>query len=394
MLPTQLRFALFDSLSIKTMRYVQSVPRKSATGIVREIYTMIAEDFFLNGSLTSRSQVPRLLAAIWTVGREAILVDDQVERNHKEAMAAVLSQINSCPYCEDMLVSLVHAGGAHTAAESIFTRNPVYLFDPTLRARLDWVAAIADFGPRDVPATPFTGAQLPEVVATLMAMSDINRFSHVVMAHSPVSAPFGLRWLKSALLRLFGTELRVTKAKPLVPGRALRLLPSAPLPDDMAWAEANPRIAEAVSRWAATVEHEAQAVISEDVQCLVRCSLEHWCGQRMPMSRRWVEPEIAALNDRDRPIARLALVLAKAPYQVDAGLVDAVAAGQGDQTTFIRTLAWCSYVGARRFAAYVAEVAEARRECIAGATSAQGSFGAAPPASRRRSAQNLAWSNR
>jgi hypothetical protein len=49
MLPTKLRFELFDRLSIKTMRYVQSIPRKSATGLVRTIYDMIAEDFFLNG---------------------------------------------------------------------------------------------------------------------------------------------------------------------------------------------------------------------------------------------------------------------------------------------------------------------------------------------------------
>ena len=91
MLPTKLRFKLFDRLSIKTMRYVQSVPGKSASGYVRNIYDMIAEDFFMNGSLTSRSKVPALLAAIWTVGRESILVDDKVERTHKEAMTAILS---------------------------------------------------------------------------------------------------------------------------------------------------------------------------------------------------------------------------------------------------------------------------------------------------------------
>ncbi len=314
MLPTQLRFALFDRLSVKTMRYVHSDPRKSATGLVREVYDMIAEDFFINGSLTSRSQVPALLAAIWTVGRESILVDDHVERTDKEAMTAVLSQINGCPYCEDMLVSLVHAGRAHAAADGIFARSRRRSLDPTLQARLDWVAAIAAFGMHDPPDTPFTAAQLPEVVAALMAMSDINRFSHVVMTVSPVSAPFGLRWAKSALLRLFGAELRITKAKPLVPGKALRLLPSAPLPGDMTWAASNPRIAEAVSRWAATVEREAQAVVSANVQRVVAHALQEWRGELMPISRSWVEAEIADLQGEDRSIARLALVLSTAVY--------------------------------------------------------------------------------
>ncbi len=243
----------------------------------------------------------------------------------------------------------------------------------------------------DPPDTPFTAAQLPEVVAALMAMSDINRFSHVVMTVSPVSAPFGLRWAKSALLRLFGAELRITKAKPLVPGKALRLLPSAPLPGDMTWAESNPRIAEAVSRWAATVEREAQAVVSADVQRVVAHALQDWRGELMPIGRSWVEAEIAELRGEDRSIARLALVLSKAPYQVDAGLVDAVLAGQADQARFIRLLAWCSYVGARRFAAYIAEAAADRRASVAGAAVA---IARTPRATPHQDTRGWAWSDR
>ena len=364
MLPARLRFELFDRLSVKTMRHVQSVPRKSATGLVRTIYDMIAEDFFLNGSLTSRSKVPPLLAAIWTVGRESILVDDQVERTDKEAMTALLSQVNHCPYCEDMLVSLVHAGKAHAAAEGIFARDHLESVDDTLRRRLEWVRAIASFGDKEIPTTPFTDAQLPEVIGALMAMSDINRFSHVVMAESPVSAPFGSRFVKAALLRMFGIELRVTKAKPLLPSKALRLLPPAPLPSDMAWARGNARIAEAVSRWASAVEREAQSVVSPEVQRVVRRSLRNWHGELMPMSRRWVETEILDLEGGDCVIARLALVLAKAPYQVDAGLVEPVLRENADQARFIRILAWCSYSAARRFASYIAEAAAARLDSI------------------------------
>lgn len=360
MLPTNLRFEFFDRMSIKTMRYVQSVPRKSATGLVRAVYEMIAEDFFLNGSLTSRSQVPPLLAAIWTLGRESILVDDKVERTHKEAMTAVLSQINDCPYCEDMLISLVHAGKEHTAAADLFERNRLHHTDATLRRRLEWVRAIAGFGAKDIPATPVSREQLPEVIAALMAMSDINRFSHVVMAASPVTAPFGPRTAKSALLRMFGIELRVTKAKPLVPSRAFGLLPPASLPSDMGWARENPRIAEAVSRWVAAVEREARSVIPPDVQRVVFRSLGDWRGEIMPMSRSWVEAEVASLEEGDRPIARLALVLAKAPYQVDSGLIDTVFHKHSDQASFVRILAWASYAAARFFAAYVAKTAEAR----------------------------------
>ena len=69
MLPKKLRFWLFEALSLRTMRYVHAIPRRKATGLVAQVYDMIEEDFFINGSLISRSKVPELMAGIWTAGR-------------------------------------------------------------------------------------------------------------------------------------------------------------------------------------------------------------------------------------------------------------------------------------------------------------------------------------
>src|SRR5215467_11379583 len=139
MLPKKLRFWLFETLSLRTMRYVHAIPRSSATGLVAQVYDMIQEDFFINGSLTSRSKVPPLMAGIWTAGRESILVDDHLDRTTKEAMNAVLSQVNDCPYCGDMLISLVHASGNHDAASRIFAENEGHMTNSLLRNRLSWV---------------------------------------------------------------------------------------------------------------------------------------------------------------------------------------------------------------------------------------------------------------
>jgi hypothetical protein len=244
MLPQKLRFELFDRMSVKTMRYIQSVPNNSATGLVRRVYDQIAEDFFINGSLTSHSRVPELLAGVWTGGRETILVSDRLDRTTKFATTATLSRFNDCPYCGDMLVSLVHGSGEHEAAERIFSEIEEQIADPTLHKRLAWVGAVATSGP-DRPA-PFTAEELPEAIGSLLAMSHINRFSHVAMDGSPVTAPLGLQSVKAAGLWLFGSELRSTSERHVEPGRALALLPGAPLPDDLAWALPNPRIAGAL----------------------------------------------------------------------------------------------------------------------------------------------------
>lgn len=349
MLPRKLKYWLFDHLSVQTMRYVSAVPTREAGGLTKDVYRMIQEDFFKNGSLTSRSRAPALMAAIWTGGRESMLVADQVDRTTKDAISAVLSQINDCPYCEDMLVSLVHAGGRHGAAGDIFAQNDFDATDPELRARLEWVRALAAPGGQDLPATPFSPEQLPEVLGTLMGMSDINRFSHVVMEASPVGAPFGLRALKAAALRLFGAELAATRRVPLEPGRALPLLPEAPLPADLAWAKPNPRVADALARWAATVEREAAPAIPPRAKQAVETALQSWQGEQMPLSRAWVDAEVDGLDGADLAIARLAIVLAKAPYQVDETMAEAVLGADGDEARFVRILAWASFAGARRF---------------------------------------------
>ena len=357
MLPKTLRFWLFDRLSLKTMRYVRAVPRHEASGLVADVYDMIADDFFINGSLTSRSTVPPLLAGIWTAGREGILVDDQLDRTTKEAMNAVLAQANDCPYCGDMLISLVHAGKQHDAARHIFAGTEADLDDPVLRERLEWVRSIATPGETEHPPSPFTAAQVPEAVAALMAMSDITRFSHVVMDGSPVAAPLGLQGVKAAALRAFSGELRVTHVKPLEPGRALALLPPGPLPDDMQWAAPNPRIAEALGRWASVVEREGAEAVPQPVCELVHRSLRDWQGELMPISRSWVDAEVADLAGRERAIARLALVLAKAPYQVEDGLVQDVLAHDPGVEGLVRILAWASFSAARCFARRAAEAA-------------------------------------
>lgn len=348
MLPSKLRYWLFDRLSIKTMRYVSAVPRGEATGLTREVYDMIAEDFFMNGSLTSRSRVPNLLAAVWTLGRESMLVDDRLDRTSKEAICAVLSELNDCPYCGDMLVSLVHAGDRHDAASALFASSVGEIFDRRLRDQLSWVEAVTAPGREDVPPLPFTADELPEVIGSMLGMADINRYSHVVMNGSPVD----VGRLQGAALRLFGTELRATKQRAAEPGRAIPLLPPAELPADLAWAAPNPRIADSIARWAAAVDRETIEVISPAVRGCVDESLARWRNERMPLSRSWVEPDVEALTGEDKAVARLAIVLAKAPYQVSESLVEPLLGGGEER--FVRILAWATGIGARRFAALVA----------------------------------------
>ncbi|MHC5109255.1 MAG: carboxymuconolactone decarboxylase family protein [Planctomycetota bacterium] len=349
MLPSKIRNTLFDRLSVKTMSYVSAVPANKATGLTREVYDMIQRDFFVNGSLTSRSKVPQLMASIWTIGRESMLVDDHIDRTTKEAICAVTSTINDCPYCGDMLVSLVHAGDERAAAEALHDNQLQDVKDPHLRAQLAWVEAAVKSGEHPLPDLPFTDEQMPELLATIMSMSDINRFSHVVMEGSPVNAGR----LQGLALRLFGNELRVTKQTPARAGEALRLLPRAELPNDLRWARPNERIADALARYVDTVERITADVIPDDARGCVEASLSEWKNEQMPLSAAWADDEVEHLTGDSRHIAKLAIMLAKAPYQVTKKTVEPLA--HYDEQKFIKVLAWCSYIGSRRLASIIEE---------------------------------------
>jgi len=74
-----------------------------------------------------------------------------------------------------------------------------------------------------------------------------------------------------------------------------------------------------------------------------------------------VNDEVAGLTGDDRNVARLILVVAKASYQVDDALVQAVLGQNADQEKLIRVLAFASLSAARRVAANVAKRVRARQ---------------------------------
>lgn len=354
MLPKKLKSELFDRLSVKTMRYVTSIPRRKANGLVKKVYDMIGEDFFINGSLTSHSKVPDLLAGVWTGGRESILVDDHVDRTTKEALTAMVSRLNECAYCGDMLVSLVHAGKKREEAMSIFHSREMELEDSHLQKVLIWTKEVLTYPDGSLEPQPFPMEALPEVIGSILSISHINRFSHIVMDGSPVSPFMGSNQIKGLSLQMFGNELKSTKRKPLEPDRTVDLLPQMGVPADMQWAEGNPRIARALARWNGAIMRESLKVTTPTLREFVDKNLSEWDGLEMPISRSWVEEETHGLLGHERDLARFALIVAKSAPQIDEGLIKKVFQ---NEEQFIRLLAWASFSGARRIAWQVARKA-------------------------------------
>lgn len=353
MLPKNLRNTLFDKLSGVTMREAFTpISAARADGLVAQVLAQSAQDFFINGTITCHAAQPRLMAGMWSGGRETVLVEDTLPSWEKIAMGAAISQENQCPYCEDFLLSLTHGAGEDDVAVGIRKGEDARLQKPQVQARLAWARATIHEDDAPLLAAPFHAEALPEAVGTALVFCYTNKMSDFAMDGSPVPA-IG----RGASLRFFGGELRESAKQRLEPGMSLALLPEAELPSDLSWARGNPRVADSLARWAAEVDREAARVMSAETLAWLHERLDAWRFGHPPISRSWVADDLGALQGPDRDLARLALVVAKASYQVDDTLIAQAARHLPDESSLVALGAWASLAGARRIASRAARLA-------------------------------------
>lgn len=307
MAPALVKLAL--RRAVNEVRYVRPVPFGRATGLVRDVYGQLERDFgMLAPPVALHSPSPAVLAASWVMLRESLVAKGETSRADREVVATLVSRENSCPYCVEVHGMALDSLGRSSAASAIASGRPV-----------------AD--PRAGTLSPGARAEL---TAVAFAFHYLNRVVSVFLGPSPLpsSVPDSARSKAKAVL---GRLLRPVEG--VSPGESLELLP--PGSGDFGWAVGNPVVADAFSR--ASLAFGALAVPSI-VREVVERELSTWDGSPPGLSRSWVD----AFDD---PGVQLALVAAKAPFQVDDALV--AAAGLGDRE-LVELVGWASFTAASR----------------------------------------------
>ena len=333
---------------VQQVHYVRPVAYENANGLVAAVYEQMRRDFQLLAPITVHSPIPELLAAVWCITRET-LIAGRVPRLQKEVIAAAVSQGNQCTYCVDAHVLMLQGGNEAKVARAIAATNLDSIEDHTLRRLAEWGLSTRSAKEAAEQSGPFDQESAAEIIGTALAFHYINRVVDVFLEKSPMELPWPLAWAKRPL----GKLAAATFAKRLVgvaahPGDSLPLLSDAQLPADLAWAQANPFVAGAYARSAVVIESVGRKFIPGPVRALVLDRVARWNGETMGPSRAWVEAEIAALDERAKPAARLALVVALAPFQLDQGLVSAFRVGFPSADELLATVSWAAFTAARR----------------------------------------------
>jgi hypothetical protein len=354
MLPKSVKPRFFDILSNSTVRYIQPEPYHKATGLVAQVYEQIARDFFINAPMTTHAVRPNLLAGLWMAEREVVLTDNLLTREDKEALGVSISQVNQCPYCEDLLNSVVYGANEQYLAEQIRYHQQDEIEDDRTRLLHVWALSSYDQDAEILSNPPFSPDEAPEVIGTALMLNYFNRYTSVFFSGSPLAAPFSSNTIKSLLYRLTGNELRESVAQRLQPGLSIDLLRPAPLSMELHWAAGNSIIAGALSRWAYALEKTARAHISPRVRARVETEIDAWQGEPMGLSRAWLKPKVDDLNDAEAAATRLALLTALSPAQISDDIIDTYTSYHRNDASLIVTVAWSAFRASTHVAGWLA----------------------------------------
>lgn len=357
MLPHSVKSRVFDSVSKMPIRYVTPVPYSEATGLVADVYELVADEFFINGAITTHSVRPPLLAGMWCGGRELVMVHGHYARDVKEGLGVSFAQTNGCTYCEDMLVSVVYAGDQKFARD-IRDGNQQDIDDAEVRALHRWAQNYRSIDSDILRHPPFNAQQAPEMIGVAFMFNYLNRYVKVFFDGTPLNPLFGSQSIKTGMFKTFGNELRASVTKHLEYGRMAALLPPAELPPDMGWAESDDHIAEPIARWAAAIERAAVPDIPERVREVVGNAISQWRGEQMGLSRSWVEPYLVGLAENDYAAAKIGLLTALAPTQISDDIIDDYRQYYEGDAALVSLVSWSAFTATRRIAAWIADAAD------------------------------------
>lgn len=331
MAPGLVRFALRRTL--RDVKYVEAVTPRRARGLVEDVYRQVERDFgMLAPPIALHSPSPEALAAAWLMLRESLVAGGTASRADKEVVAAAVSAANSCPYCVEVHGMALGSLGEPAAAAAIEAGDVGAIPDRDTRALAAWAR-----GEGELPAH-----SVAEFTAVAVAFHYLNRVVSVFLGPSPLppEVPPQARGKAKAVLGFF-----LKPGAPPAPGQALELLPAVAA-DGPDWAEPGGALSDAFARAVAAIEAAGERSVPSRVRDLVRRELKAWDGKPPGLSRAWVDPVLAELPPDERAAGRLALLVAKAAYQVDASDVTAVRPERTDDRGLVELVSWAALAAA------------------------------------------------
>lgn len=340
---------IIDDMTPKQVRYLSPILASQAKGQVAEIYQQARKDFQLVPPITLFSPFPDLLAVLWSVSRESQIASGIVSRSNKEAVAAAVSTINTCPYCVDAHAGMLYATSADDAVRAVLEDDLTAINSEKTRHLVQWALATRSLDNNILHTPPFSAEEAPEIVGTALLFHFVNRMVSVFLTDSPLPIASSYPRLRKLATRIFGaTAAKTIASKTPFPGESLKFISAAPLPDEFAWARNSPVITDAWAGFIQLIETSGEELLSDVVRNCVQRHLQIWQGQTMGLGKQWLQEMSNELSNEDKAVAELLLLTAFAPYQVDEQVITRFRQQIPEDRDLLAATAWASLAAVKR----------------------------------------------
>jgi len=338
--------AFIEEVANASVKHVDIVSSGNARGLVQNIYLQMKKEFRIVPPMSVHSKVPHILAAVWSMSREALVVGPN--RIEKELIATAVSEINDCPFCVDVHTVMLKAGGL--SIESSLRKSDEF-------SKIEnWAKSTLDPNNEILRNPPFKEEFRASYFGTAIAFHYMNRVVNIFMKEgSPLNMAGGSGWtrglLKSIAARSIGKSIL---RKTGVPGMSLQFLPVQSALCEIPWIKNGGTVGHALALFFEILSKEGESVFSDlnsknEIERIVNL----WCGEPAPISKAWIKEAIANIDRSDRASATLALLVARCSHQVsDTDIADFRSIHSTDEE-LIKIVAYGASLGAKRIATWI-----------------------------------------
>jgi hypothetical protein len=290
---------IFKSIGHKTIRFLEPIKYADSTGDVKKVYDEISYDYVLAAPFTLHASNPKIMAGSWSLVRESLIVNGEVNRLTKEAIAGGVSISNQCQYCLEAHIKM-SGGKIDEKNKDLFEWSKSHYKDNEL-----------------IQNPPFSIDEAPEIIGTALTFHYINRMVSVFVTEYPLPLPGFLYWLKPFISSFFKNTaaVNITGVKAL-PGQSLKWLAPVEVSTEFLWAESNIHIKNSFLGFDKLMDQTAENVIPPNVQEVVLNYLADWTGNSLGFGNEWIDNMTKDLVPSEKIIAQFILLIATMPYKI------------------------------------------------------------------------------
>ena len=313
-------------MHIKHIKYIR---KTKAKGKLKQLYKHIESNFGkLAVPFVLHSLNVELTAGVWVMLYETVLIEGNVRRSLKEAIATSVSEINKCNYCVDAH-SIMIFGTEQKLYKTIYSIIDSEADPKTEEDHLIlWALQNLNFDSSIILNPPFSKDEAPEIIGTAVLFHYINRMVTLFAGSSPLPTTK----MKGILVNLasrfiFAKAIRKRK----IEGESLMFIDGNIHQNSFDWADSARRIKRAFQYFKYQTENKIEGIISPELISLLNRSAVNLHLLKPGFGNENLKNFLKSIEPTEEQIAEFCFLTMFKPHKVYEKHIRAIKATHNDE---------------------------------------------------------------